>query len=141
MTAGFLSKLRVEELDDDRHLLLEDLVFYSAELDQDDSDMAGGIIIAPAGSITNYASVPAPFEGFFPKVKRESTMHDGAYGGTLLNELRQVVHLVKTLADNLFREAMRVNPRVSDYDREVMYRAVRRFGGRAYRGLGHAANS
>lgn len=128
--AQFLSPLRVEELPDGRHLLIDDLVFYSAEL--------RGILIMPAGRVTDYASVPRAFWAIFPKdgaYKWAATMHDGAYNGELVTKARQIVHLIKPLADNLFREGMSINPRISAKERELLYRVVRRYGGKAYGGL------
>jgi hypothetical protein len=130
--AHFVTDLFVEELNDsnDRRLT-HDLIFYSAEL--------RGYLMAPEGAITNYADVPRAFWSLFPPDgpwKREATLHDCGYRRTLKTLMGQPITLVKPLADNLFREAMSVNPRIGDKTREIMYRSVRRFGGRPYGGLG-----
>jgi hypothetical protein len=129
--AAFLTALRVEELPDGRHILFEPLKFYSAEL--------RGVLIMPAGRITDYASVPRAFWSLFPKdgpCKWAATMHDGGYNGELVTEAGEVIHLIKALSDNLFREGMSINPRISPRACELKYRAVRRFGGKVYGGLG-----
>jgi hypothetical protein len=130
-SAAFLTALRVEELEDGRHLLIDPLKFYSAEL--------RGVLVMPAGRLTDYASVPRAFWSLFPRdgpYKWAATMHDGGYNGELVTEHGDPIHLIKTLSDNLFREAMSVNPRIGRADRELLYRIVRRFGGKAYGGLG-----
>jgi hypothetical protein len=133
--AVFLTALRVEELPDGRHLLWEPLAFYSAEL--------RGVVIAPAGFVSDYASVPQGYWNLFPKDgpwKHAAVLHDAGYQGALITQYGEPLHLIKPLADKLFREAMTVPPcdRVPRWKRWVMYRGVVRFGGRVYGGLGTA---
>lgn len=134
MTAAFLTELDVRELSDGRKLLLEPLVFRSEEL--------RGIVVAPAGTITDYASVPRGFWNTFPPGgpwKWAAVLHDCGYTGTLVTEHGQSLHLIKVLSDRLFREAMTLRPDIGPRQRELMFRLVRRFGGRVYGGLGAAA--
>ena len=129
--AHFVTDLFVEELNDGTHRLTHDLIFYSAEL--------RGYLKAPEGSVTDYASIPRAFWSLFPKDgpwKWAAVLHDGGYRRTLQTLMGQQVTLVKSLADKLFREAMSVNPRIDEDTAELMYRVVRRFGGRPYGGLG-----
>jgi hypothetical protein len=132
-TAEFLTELEVRELRSDprRKMLLQDLVFYSAEL--------RGILISPKGTITNYASSPRPFWGIVAPDgpwKWAAVIHDAASHGELVTESGQRVHCVKHVTDQLFREAMRVPPcdDVPGWKRWAMYRFVVRFGSGAYGG-------
>ena len=139
LTSCFLSPLRVEELPDGRKRLLADLVFYSSELDQDDTDPAGGILVIPTGTITNYASVPWGVRNTFPQGgpwKWAATLHDAASHGDVLTEAGGRVHLVKRVTDRLFYEAMNVPPcdQVPRWQRWLMYKLVVLFGSGAYGG-------
>lgn len=128
--ARFLGPLRVEELDDCRRLLLEDLAFYSVEL--------SGILVAPAGMISNYASSPRIAWRLFPRdgeYKKATVIHDGAYQAALVTTNGLSIHLIKILADKLFLEAM-VALNIPRWQRRAMYIAVRKFGGSLYGGLG-----
>lgn len=131
--AAFLTPLDVRELDDGRKMLLAPLKFYSAEL--------RGIVVAPEGTITNYASVPRAFWGLFSPGgpwKWASVLHDCGYGengAALVTQNGALIHLTKKLGDRLFREAMTLREDIPDQQREVMFRIVRRFGGRIYGGL------
>jgi len=128
--AGFRSQLIVRELDTGEKLLMQDLAFYSAEL--------RGILIAPAGSVTDYASIPRGFWNLLPKDgpwKRAAVMHDGAYKAGLVTEQGERIHLIKPLADRLFLECM-ASCGVTRWKRNLMFRLVSRFGGRVYGGLG-----
>ena len=139
LTSRFLSPLRVEELPDGTKRLLADLVFYSAELDQDDTDTAGGILVIPAGTITNYASTPWGVRNTFPQGgpwKWAATLHDAASHGDVLTEAGGRVHLVKRVTDRLFYEAMNVPPgnAAPRWQRWLMYRLVVLWGSGAYGG-------
>lgn len=130
-TAEFLTELHVHELRDGRHELLADLVFYSAEL--------RGVLIDPAGTVTNYASSPRPFWAIVPPDgpwKWAACIHDAASHGELRTESGLRIHAVKHVTDNLFKEAMSVPPcdRVPGWKRWIMYRFVVRWGSGAYGG-------
>jgi hypothetical protein len=121
----------VRELRDGRHQLLAPLIFYSAELH--------GELIAPEGTISNYADTPFGSRNLFPQGgpwKWAAVMHDAASEGQLVTPTGRRVHLVKPLTDRLFREAMTCPPcdRVPHWKRWVMYRAVVAWGSGAYGG-------
>jgi len=131
--AAFLSDLHVAELWSGLHRLLDPLIFYSAIL--------RGILTAPTGFVTDYASSPRPFWSLVPPDgpwKWAAVVHDAASQGALVTENGVRIHLVKNVTDELFREAMSVPPcnTVSPVKRWVMYRMVRRFGHGAYGGPG-----
>jgi hypothetical protein len=139
LPAGFLSELDTRALRDGRKQLLADLLFYSAELDQDDSDLAGGLLIVRQGTITDYASSPRPFWGLVPPDGPwtwASVLHDGASQGDVRTPSGQRVHLVKHVTDHLFKEAMACPPcnTVPGWLRWIMYRGVVAKGSGAYGG-------
>jgi len=132
MTPEFRSQLIVRELDNGQKVLAQDLVFYSEYLN--------GEVIAPAGSITDYASVPQLFWNLFPKDgqwKWAAVLHDGGYRGTLVTRAGEPMHLIKPVADHLFYEAM-IASGVSHWKAKFLYWCVAQFGGRIYGGLGTA---
>jgi hypothetical protein len=119
--------------------LLEDLCFYSLKL--------GGVwVITPAGFHTNFASVPrVPFAYLWygDICWEEPAAHDFPYTAP------HVLHIVpgdrwidyslglfqplvmdcsKELADELFLEALRANPRIPNGSAHTMHRAVKWFG-------------
>jgi len=135
--AEFLTDLDVRERHDGRHQLLADLWFYSAEIAK--ASGGSGLLIIPAGTVTDYASVPEPFWGIVPKDgpwRWASVLHDAASQGQCVTSLGRRVHLVKHMTDRLFREAMTVPPcdAVPAFKRWLMYRAVVRWGSGAYGG-------
>jgi hypothetical protein len=132
--AHFVTELDVRELGGGRRQVLEPLLFYSVEL--------AGYVAAPARVIVNYADIPRPFWSLFRPDgpwMLPSVLHDCALRGELVTLMGQPLHLIAALAHQLFREAMSTVPEISDVTRELMYRCVRRFGGRPYGGLGTAA--
>jgi hypothetical protein len=137
MEAAFLTELDVRELPNGFKQLLGPLAFFSAEL--------RGTVVAPRDFITDYASSPRPFWAIVPKDGPwtwAAVIHDAAYVGALLTPSGEVIHLIKPLADKLFKEAMSVPPcvnQVAGWKRWIMYGLVVLYGGKPYQGLGAAA--
>lgn len=124
-----MTPLRVESLPDGRHWqLVEPLEFYSADL--------RGVVVAPAGLVTGFASVPRGLWNLLPpsgKYTRGAVLHDSAYGGELHTDTGVRIKLIRLLADKLFLEGCRADG-VSGVVCALLWRGVRLFGGRAYRG-------
>ena len=122
LAAHFVTGLWLEDIDGTWSMTAAPLVFYSAEL--------RGTVVVPTGFVTNFASIPSFLWGVMPKRGTHdwaSVLHDAAYEGWLRTEDGQRIHLIKPLADRLFLEAMVVRG-VGKHRRDLMYRAVRRFG-------------
>lgn len=113
-----------------KFMLKEPVAFYTAKLK--------GTLVAPAGFVTDFASIPQIFGGLFPAsgdYDRAAVLHDAAYEGKLLvlakddtgSEVLKPVRLIKRLADDLFLEAMETDG-VGWLTRRLMYRAVQKFG-------------
>jgi hypothetical protein len=114
--SAFLSELRVENAsgqDDGKWRLTAPLVYQS--------DVAAMTITAPAGMVTDFASVPrAPlaYMLFGDRASEASVIHDYLYGS----------HLVpRAMADAVLREASAVTG-VSWFARNSMWLGVRAFG-------------
>lgn len=121
--AGFRDLLRVErtgEYDKDGRpvwQLLHPLKFDSA---------VWGRIEVPTGFKTNYASVPrAPFTFWLygDRCWEEPALHDFAY---------TVRRMTREEADDLFLEALLLNPTISEGMANTMHKAVRWFGGSSW---------
>ncbi|MFM0488042.1 DUF1353 domain-containing protein [Paraburkholderia graminis] len=115
--SAFLTALQVENatgLDDGKWRLTAPLVYRS--------DVAKMTITAPAGMVTDFASVPrAPlaYMLFGDRASEASVIHDFLYGS----------HLVpRSVADAVLREASAVTG-VSWFARNSMWLGVRLFGG------------
>lgn len=113
----FLTELRVENasgLDDGKWRLTAPLVYQS--------DVAGMTFTAPAGMVTDFASVPrAPlaYMLFGDRASEAAVIHDYIYGS----------HVVpRAVADAVLREASAVTG-VSWFSRNSMWLGVRLFGG------------
>ena len=123
MTHGtFLTPLRAEKLDDGRWRLLEPLRFQSMRF--------GGVLIAPEGFVTDFASTPRLVWTLWPKDgpwSAAAVVHDAAYHHALVNAIGQRVHLIKPFADDLFDEALKARG-VGWWTRTSMVTAVRAFG-------------
>lgn len=135
MIAQFLSKIRLEDIDGGHMMLIQPLKFYSAKLK--------GIVIAPAGFVTDFASIPRIATVVLPKnglYDGPSILHDAAYRDALVNIRQERIHLIKPLADSLFLEAMQAAG-VGAFSRTVMFNAVRFFGGTAYEADQQAAHA
>lgn len=151
MAARITGSFRVEELPgqgrDGRpcFALLEPLEYhvgYAESLE---------VITVPAGFETDFASIPRGLWNLFPPIgryARPAIIHDFLYetagdgwwapeGGNrrkwITGPVREdwtAKRYVREEADQIFREAMSVvEPPVPRWQREIMYRAVRTFGG------------
>ena len=122
MSAAFRNPLRVEKIGPHRWLLIDELIFYSEDLH--------GLLVAPRGFQTDFASIPRFFWTLFPPVDvydPAAVMHDAAYASALHTFGGDRMYLGKELADKLFREALKVCG-VSGFKAWLMYRAVSMFG-------------
>ena len=129
VAAVFLTTLWLEDLDGERSIIAAPLRFWSAEL--------RGIVVVPAGFITDFSSIPRWLWSVIPKRGRHdwaAVLHDAGYEGQLRTADGQRIHLIKALSDRLFLEAMIVR-QVNPLQRNLMYAAVRVRGGAHYRGL------
>lgn len=86
-----------------------------------------GDIVVPAGFITDLASIPSIFWSMFPP-------HDEYAKAAILHDyLYETGMVTREEADYIFYEAMGVLD-VSKWKRQIIYRAVRLFGGSSYKG-------
>lgn len=118
MKAGFHTSLSVEQIEADRWRLLGMLAFCSAK--------HNSMIIVPAGTVTDFASVPRvplAYWLFAGIGQPAAVVHDWLYGGGIVP---------REMADEIFLEAMEACG-VSAWRRLPMYWAVRAFGGNRYR--------
>ncbi len=107
--------------------LLRPLMFHSALFDVD--------IVAPAGFITDFASIPRGLWNIFPKRgkwDRAAVLHDAGYQDKLLTLTGHIITLPKDTIDAIFQEAMEVSG-VGFISRHMMHQAVRWFGGHAFK--------
>lgn len=122
--------------------LLDDLYFYSASM--------GCWLMVPAGFRTNYASVPRlPFVYMWygDRCFEEPALHDFAYTvhgiyvvdcsmvrgeRFFLREHAKLVPLTRKQADDLFREALLLNPASPDGMDHTMHAGVRLGGGSSW---------
>ena len=120
--SAFLTKLWLEDVDGTNWIVAAPFRY--------ESDLLRGIVVVPTGFVTDLASVPRVFQGILPAsgpYNKASVLHDSAYFGQLVTRDGQRIHLVKSLADLLFREAMLlsgVNPLLAEH----MYQLVVAFG-------------
>ena len=119
LQAGFLTPLRVEEVDEDRWRLLEPLHARSSLV---------GDVIVPAGFVSDFMSVPklVPILHVILKSRgrKESTVHDYLYETALYPRL---------LCDDVFAELLRVR-REPEALVALIYAGVRVGGASRYRG-------
>lgn len=114
MRVQFLSKLRTEDIDDDRALLTDALFVLVDE----------EVIEIPKGTVTDFASVPRiPLAYMLAggTARRAAVLHDFLYSKQRDREW----------ADKVFRAAMEADG-VPWWRRNLMYAAVRTFGGWPY---------
>lgn len=119
MKAAFHSKLSVEQLDAERWRLIAMLAFSSSKFDS--------MIIVPAGTVTDFASVPRlplAYWLFAGVGQAAAVVHDWLY--------RSDTTVARQVADEIFLEAMEACG-VSAWRRLPMYWAVRAFGSGRYR--------
>lgn len=120
--ARFETPLIVKKIGAQLWELYEPLVYYS--------DIYPGHFVAPKGVITNFASIPRLFWVQFPPVDiydPAAVIHDSAYHNNLVTANGERIHAVKSVADNLFREAL-IACGVSQHQAKQMYEAVHLFG-------------
>lgn len=117
MKPQFLTPLRLEWLDSESWLVCEPLVFDSAIV---------GRYTVPTGFVTDMASVPR-----LPLVYL-TTGNTAHAAGTLHDHAYQTHACTRATADAVFYEAMTASGEPW-WRRSLMYRAVRLFGGAAYR--------
>ena len=116
----FLTKLDVEKEFGvkDRWKLLNDFCYKS--------DLLGKIVCVPKGFSTDFASVPRIPVAYW---LTGNTAHEAAVIHDFLYKNHAFVNNKKSLADNVFLEAMRViNDPKDDWKRRMMYRSVLWFG-------------
>jgi hypothetical protein len=121
---GFVGYLDARLIDEkkDLHRLLAPLGFYS--------EILGCEIVAPAGFVTDYASVPrlvGMYLLFGGKGKRAAVIHDWLYSGGLVDGRT----LTRQEADAVFREALEASG-YSAFTVSCMYSGVRVGGGRRF---------
>lgn len=108
------------------YTLLSDLVYESEKY---------GTIIAPAGLVTDFASIPRIAYTWMdpesPVIRYPSVIHDGLYnaGGKLI-----ATTLTREQCDDVLREAM-IACGARYTQAAVVYRAVRMFGGSHWKPL------
>jgi hypothetical protein len=89
------------------------------------------LYVIPAGTRTDFASIPRPIWSVFlpsdPEYCAEALIHDVFYAGNIFP---------RKLCDKIFLQAMR-DVGVSRWKRSIMYSAVRVFGGFYYRNCGY----
>ena len=111
---AFRSSLRVESIrGTDRYILLDDLVYETWDRK---------LITVQKGFDTDFATVPRPFRGLFPKAgayKDAAVVHDYLYRYSTRS---------RKDADRRFSQAMK-DLGISWWRRATMYRAVRAWGG------------
>ncbi len=118
MQAQFLTKLRVEHLAKKWWMLTEPLVFYS--------ELIGKTIIAPAGFVSDFASVPrAPvvYWLFGARANASAAIHDRLY---------RWCDVSRNMADRIFNECMKAEGKLG-FTRWPMTGAVMAFGWFAYK--------
>ena len=123
MKARFLDALVIEDLGDGMFMLTEPLRFYSAKLSQ--------IVVAPAGLVTDLASIPPYVPGWLvPKLgdwDYPACIHDAAYMNQLQDAIGNPLIVGKDTADSLFREGLEARG-VGRVRRTLMWLAVHFFG-------------
>ena len=115
---SFLTKLEIREADDEAKYwqLLSPLTWRTDD---------GREYSVPAGFVTNFASIPRVFWSVLPPWDRH--MKAAVFHDYLYNTKR----VSREHADNIFYKQMKALG-VSWWRRNVIYRAVRLFGARAY---------
>lgn len=128
-----LDPIRVEFVDGRRWVLLDSFKYHVGGPD------SGHIVLVPAGFTTDFASIPRGLWNTFPPTgpyAPAALVHDWLYttGEVLLRNTtgHDYLYLIgRKYADDTFREVMEVIG-VGRIKRNLMYRAVRLFGGRAW---------
>lgn len=118
MSSYFVTQLRVEQIDDETWRLLEPLVYYSHILQRS--------IAAPAGFVTDFASVPRlPFIYWLlgGRASKAAVIHDLLY--------RRGGGVSRADADSVFVEAMQASGHAA-WRQRLMWRGLRVGGGSSY---------
>src|SRR5258706_12748303 len=123
----FLDELDIRKIGERKWRHLSDFRFLS--------DKYPGIFLVPKGHETNLASIPEIFWRWFPPVgnyDEAAAIHDAGYDGSLLTITGDRINTIKSVADNLFYEALTTetlrHSRVGPIKARLMYEAVKRFG-------------
>jgi hypothetical protein len=93
LKSEFLSSLDLRDIDDNKAMVISDLIYRS--------EIYNGIIIVPEGFITDKASVPRVpiiYMAFGDRSHRESVIHDYLYKTGIVSKVK---------ADRIFLEAMK----------------------------------
>lgn len=116
--AIFKTSLKTQKLTDTTWALLAPLMYVS--------DLVVDAIIVPKGFQTDFASVPRVPIAFW-------LTGDTAHEASVIHDYMYQVHNIGTRlqADNVFLEAMEAMG-IPAWRRQIMYRAVRLFGGAAW---------
>src|SRR6266850_4528268 len=117
-----ITPLWLEDLDGDNWIVAADFKYLS--------DLLNGIVIVPAETETDLASIPLLLRGLIPKsgkYNKGAVLHDAGYNGKLQTINRERINLIKPLCDELFLEAMLVSG-VNSSLAKLMYEGVKRFG-------------
>jgi hypothetical protein len=120
--SAFLTPLWLEDVDGRRWVVAAPFRY--------ESTLLRGVVVVPAGTETNLASIPRVAWALLPqsgKWNRAAVLHDAGYNGCLRTEDGTRIHLIKPLCDKLFLEAMQLAG-VNRVLAGLMYRAVARFG-------------
>jgi hypothetical protein len=121
--ARFLTELDTRNIDGKNARLLAPLQFYSARL--------GVIVVAPAGFVTDWASIPLIVQN--PLIQKRgpwdwgAVIHDAAYRLALVDIEGKPYRVTKDTADHLFLEGMEAK-KVGWLRRRTYYAAVKYFG-------------
>lgn len=121
MTVEILDELLVRVIDDNRNELLADYRVMVREEGQPDY-----MVTSPAGSITDYASVPrlpAIYLLFGGKGKREAVPHDRLY---------TTCERPRNWCDAVFHHLLLANPLITRQEADQMYYGVRLGGAGHY---------
>ncbi len=126
--SSFTKPLKVENVDDRRWKLLEEFDYYIGSV------VSGEYVGVPAGTVTDFASIPRPLWNILPpwgKYGKAAVIHDYMYSQHQITSNEQQVDIERKHADDIFLEAMKVLG-VGTITRYAMYYAVRVFGHRPW---------
>ena len=100
-----------------------------------ESDLYPGVFVSPKGTVTNLASIPRIAWRIYPPVgnyDEAAVIHDAAVHGKLVTPTGERIHTIKSVADNLFYEALRCETfrksKVGPKTAAIMYFMVKNFG-------------
>jgi hypothetical protein len=125
--ARFIGDLDSRKISDTKDMLIAPVMFFSAKY--------RGVFVIPAGFVTDWNSIPRPFWLVLPRRGKHDAaglLHDAAYHGAVRTGTGQRVRLVRSIADDLFGEALEACG-VSKFVRWAMVKAVKARAGGAYK--------